>query len=103
MGRTGVAVPVSTWERLARGSDIVRMVAEALADIARSEAMEACEETRLYLRARGLASTLTGVARVSVDTLARLAAKHAESHEDFASEINPDAKEGTIPGSCPLA
>lgn len=94
---------MSSYERMARASDIVRMVTESLADLARSEAMEACEETRLYLRARTLAGTLTGVARVSVDTLARLAGKMAESHEDLASEINSEAKEGRIPGSAPLA
>ena len=94
---------MSSYERMARASDIVRMVTESLADLARDEAMQACEETRLYLRARTLAGTLTGVARVGVDTLARLAGKYAESHESLASEINADAKEGAIPGSAPLA
>lgn len=99
LARTGIAVPVSAVERMARASDMVRMVAEALADLAREEAMQACEETRLYLRARTLRASSAGVARAGLDTLARLAAKHAEAHEDLALTLDVNAKEGRIPGS----
>lgn len=103
VARTGVAVPVRSLERMARANDLLTMVAESLADLARAEALQAAEETRLYLRARTRRAESAGVTAQGYDTLARLAAMRAESHEDSAVTLYPDAVEARIPGSAPLA